>query len=314
MKMAKIRFLEQGEEAKIPMGAKLLPKRGRLAYAEKRRPFRVEEEGDILTGILQTQAEKSMLPIWRENAAGLLRQLQKGGVSIVIPPTAGEIPRTILPLAEGRKLMTLFAFEGAAEALRRQGKEPDTCTYLFAGGDPALWRMALISLGNEVNHLAIFTEDIHGARAVAEELFEERGLVAEVFSSPKNILFPQADVVFCCGFANLPYEHMLKGGCIWFDLVGNRPVLRRLRERQDITLADGFFFRQERSGFRSAEQKEGRIAEAEAFLSSENMRDLWQLSPETEAGAQAFREQKEREWAVSGFSLAGKRVKIRRKP
>lgn len=314
MKMAKIRFLEQGEEAKIPAWAKLLPKAGRrrFGYVEKKRPFRVETEGSEITGILQTQKENSMLPIWRENAAKLLETLRNEGVSIVIPPTAGEIPRGILPLAEGRKLMTLFAFEGAAEALRRQGKEPDTCTYLLAGGSPDLWRSALLSLGNEVNHLALFTEDIHGARAVAEELFEERGLVTEIFSSPKNILFPQADVVFCGGFANLPYEHMLKGGCLWFDLVGNRPVLRRLRERQDMMLADGFFFRQE--SVRSEEQTEGRIAEAECFLSSEKMRSLWQPSPEIGDGAQAFRELKEKEWAVSGFSLAGKRVKVRRKP
>lgn len=94
MKMAKIRFLEQGEEAKIPAWAKLLPKAGRrrFGYVEKKRPFRVETEGSEITGILQTQKENSMLPIWRENAAKLLETLRNEGVSIVIPPTAGEIP------------------------------------------------------------------------------------------------------------------------------------------------------------------------------------------------------------------------------
>ena len=91
----------------------------------------------------------------------------------------------------------------------------------------------------------------------------ERGLMAEVFSSPKNAALGAADVVLSCGMEQRAYEHILKRGCIWLDFAGNRPVLRRLRSlRPDISAAEGFFFRMAAEG---GEQAEGRLAEAKIY-------------------------------------------------
>ena len=309
MKMAEIRFLEKGEKAVLSGGGRLLPKNGQRRYIEKRRPFRLSEEGDRLTAVLQTEKENAMTAIWRKNEEKLLEILQKKGAPIVIPPTEGELPRHILPFAEGRRLTTLFAFWGAAEALRRQGKDPAECTYLLAGGDPQIWRGALLSMGNEGNHLAIFTQDPDGAKELVQELFEERGLMTEVFASPKNPVFGQADVVFGCGMEQRAYAYMLKEGAVWIDLAGNRPVLRNLQERRrDVTAIDGFFFR------RGKRQMEGRFAEAEAFLSCEIFRENWQFPLAEAAGKEMLWELQERGYAVSGFSALGKRVKIVKKP
>ena len=57
MKMAKIRFLEQGENARLTKGAKLLPKAVQKKYIETCRPCRLTAERDVLTAILQTDAE-----------------------------------------------------------------------------------------------------------------------------------------------------------------------------------------------------------------------------------------------------------------
>lgn len=309
MKMAEIRFLEKGEKAAMPKGGKLLPKGWRKAYIERRKPFFLQEEGDRVTAVLQTEKETAMTAVWRKNEEKLLEALKKKEVAIVIPPAEGDLPRGLLPFAEGRRLTNLFAFQGAAEALQRQGKNPETCTYLLAGGDPEIWRGALLSMGNEVNRLAIFTADPDSAKELVQELFAERGLMTEVFSSPKNPVFQQADAVFGCGMEQRAYEYMLQEGAVWIDLAGNRPVLRRLQERRrDMAVMDGFFFR------RGKKQKEGRFAEAEAFLSCPIFRENWQFSLAEAAGKEMLGELQERGYAVSGFSALGKRVKIVKKP
>lgn len=309
MKMAKIRFLEKGEQPSLPKGASLLPERLQKKVLETCRPYHLRVEKEILTGILQTVPENSMTPIWRRRGAALLERLKKDGAEIIIPPVEGELPRGILPFADGRRLTHLFAFAGAEEALKRLGKRPEECRYLLAGGDIDAWRMALLSAGNALNHLAIFTADPDGTKELKEELLEERGLVPEVFSSPKNPAFRQADVVFGCGMEQHAYEHMLGKGAVWIDLAGNRPILRRLREqRPDLSVADGFFFR------RGKRQTEGRAAEAEAFLNCPVFRENQRFPLSGSVGGESLRVLREEGYAVSGFSFMGKRVKIVRKP
>ena len=240
----------------------------------------------------------------------LLTALEEAGAAIIVPPAEGEFPRERLPFAEGRRLAQLFAFAGAAEALRRQGRNPEESAFLLAGGEPHIWGRVLSSLGNEVNRLAIFTQEPETAEGVVQRLYAERGLMAEVFSSPKNAVLGAADVVLSCGMEQRAYEHILKRGCIWLDFAGNRPVLRRLRSlRPDISAAEGFFFRMAAEG---GEQAEGRLAEARAYLGCEAFREGF--SAEDWDGEQLFSALQEKGFAVSGFSAFGKRVKIKLHP
>ena len=303
MKMMTIRFLKKGEQAVLPKGVKLLPKAMQRRILERYYPFRLEGE----EAVLQTTAGNSFH--WRKQSVKLLEKLKKDGIEIIIPPAEGELPWDILPVAAGRKLTTLFAFEGAREALKRQGKDPEACRYLLAGGGEEMWRPAFLSMGTWVNHLAIFTEDVRKAKELEQELFQEHGLLTEVFASPKNPAFGQADVVFCCGMEQRKYERMLKEGAVWIDLIGNRPVLRRLTEnRPDAAVCDGFFFR------RGETQMEGRRAEAEAFLSCPIFRENWNFPLHETAGKEMLSALQGMGYAVSGFSRGGNRVKIRRKP
>lgn len=305
MQIGQIRFLEKGEEPLLPTWTKLLPEGWRSRYTEKYRPFRLEQTENGIMGILQVQREGSVSAPWRKNALALLAELERAGTAIIVPPAEGEFPRERLPFAEGRKLTALFAFDGATEALRRQGKNPEEGLYLLAGGDPTLWRTVLSAMGNEVNRLAIFTQEPKAAEEIAAELYQERGLVAEVFSSPKNPVLGEADAILSCGMEQRSLEHSLKKGAFWLDLAGNRPMLRRLRElRPDLAAAEGFFF----CVPHEEQQKEGRWAEAEAFLQCETFRESWK-SPQGQREAAALRECG---FAVSGFSVFGKRVKISR--
>lgn len=302
MKQATIRFLQTGEMPVLPGWTKVLPASWRAGYTVKHRPYRLEQGEKGITGILQTQREGICSAPWRKGALALLKELEKEGVSIVIPPPEGEFPRERLPFAEGRHLAALFAFEGLTEALRRQGKEPCAANYLITGDNPVLWERVLSSMGNEVNHLYIFTPQPEKAEPLTRWLYEERGLLAEVFSSPKHPALREADAVLSCGMEQRPYEYMLKKGCVWLDLAGNRPVLRRLRQsRLDVAAAEGFYFRL------GTQQMEGRFAEAEAFLRCTAFRQSWERFP---AGEGLFRQLKAEGFAVSGFSAFGKRVKI----
>ncbi len=310
MQAAKIRFLEEGEFPLLPSWTKFLPASWRSAYTEKYRPFRLEEkEGELVTGILQVYREEALSAVWRQNAHALLSALEEKQVGIIVAPTAGEFPRGDLPFADGKRLANLFAFEGAAEALRRQGKNPAECLYLLCGGNQGSWRAALSSIGNEVNRLAIFTAEPAAAEEINRELYAERGLVPEVFSSPKNPIFQEVDAVLGCGMEQRAYEYILKRGCFWMDLAGNRPVLRRLLQtRPDISVAEGFFFHL------GERQMEGRFAEAEAFLRCAAFRESWQFPLEEVEREELLGQLRGLGFSVSGFSAFGNRVKIRRNP
>lgn len=303
MEKGRIRFLEKGEQAVLPGWTRLLPAAWREGYTMARRPYRLEEREGFWEGILQTEKEKLAEEGWRHGAAALLEEMKEKGAGIVIPPAEGELPRDILPFAEGRRIAAVFAFAGAAEALQRQGKEPAQASYLIAGGEPWLWTQVFASMGNEVNRLGIFTAARREAAQAAERLYEERGLLAEIFSSPKNPYFAQADAVISCGTERRSYEHILKEGCFWLDLAGDRPTLRRLlRIRPDIAAAEGFYFRK---GDGKTEL-DGRDAEAEGYIGCPAFRRCWQDA----AAEEVFSELSAQGLRVSGFSALGKRVKI----
>ena len=73
-----------------------------------------------------------------------------------------------------------------------------------------------------------------------------------------------------------------------------------------MAVMDGFFFR------RGKKQKEGRFAEAEAFLSSPVFRENWQFPLERAARKEMLCELGEKGYMVSGFSVQEKRVKIKK--
>lgn len=305
MEPARVRFLEEGEEPVLPKWTKLLPQRWRQRKTVDTYPYTLTRVDGVLTGILQAERTAVLTADWRRGAVRLLAALEEAGAAIIVPPAEGEFPRERLPFAEGRRLAQLFAFAGAAEALRQQGRNPEESAFLLAGGEPHIWGRVLSSLGNEVNRLAIFTQEPETAEGVVQRLYAERGLMAEVFSSPKNAALGAADVVLSCGMEQRAYEHILKKGAIWLDFAGNRPVLRRLCGlRPDVLAAEGFFFRRG-----EGVQMEGRLAEATAYLECAPFRDGF--SAEDWDGERVFSALREQGFAVSGFSACGEKVKIK---
>ena len=118
MEPARVRFLEEGEEPVLPKWTKLLPQRWRQRKTVDTYPYILTRVDGVLTGILQAERTAALTADWRRGAVRLLAALEEAGAAIIVPPAEGEFPRERLPFAEGRRLAQLFAFAGAAEALR----------------------------------------------------------------------------------------------------------------------------------------------------------------------------------------------------
>lgn len=304
MGYGEIRFLTEEESPILPGWTRFLPQGWKSRYLEAYCPYRLERQGAHLLGILQMQRAGAMAAPWRKAAAQMLAQMEREGAEIFVPPAEGELPPANLPYADGRRLAAVFAFFGAAEALRRQGKEPAAASYLICGGAEGIWRRILAGMGQEVNRLSIFTAEPQKAEQLAAEIYAGHGLVVELFSSPKHPALAAADAVLSCGMEQRAYEHSLKRGCFWLDLAGNRPVLRRiLQNRPDVAAAEGFFFHL------GEKQLEGRFAEAEAYLRCAAFRESFLREG---AEAEVFAALQAEGFAPSGFSAFGKRVKIRK--
>lgn len=305
MKIAEVRFLEKEEQLTLPRWTNILTDKLRKKYILSKKPFIIQEKDNTLYGVLSFVGGQGLPSPWREKAENMMKTLAAEGAGIVIPPYEGEFPQKILPIAKGKVMTTLFAFEGAAEALRRQGKNPEEAHYLIAGNDLDVLPLVLAGMGDYVNHLSFFVDNIGQMEELQEELFVERGLVAEAFSSPKNPLFTEADAVIVCGMEQTGYEHILKRYAVFIDAAGNRPALRRLSQRRwDVSSVEGFYFNY------AGQQLECRRAEAVAFISFIDFRGFWMENFPKEEARDVYLALKENGFSVSGFSALGKRVKI----
>ncbi|WP_304509066.1 hypothetical protein [Anaerotignum sp.] len=305
MKIAEVRFLEEREQLSLPGWTNILTKKLREKYILSKKPYTIYEKDDTLFGVLSTVPGQGLPTPWRGKAEALIKTLAAEGAGIIVGPHEGEFPQKILPVANGRILAALFAFDGAAEALRRQGKNPEEAHYVISGTDPQVLPLVLAGMGDYVNHLSFFADNTGELEEIQEELFAEKGLLTEVFSSPKNPLFSEGDGIIVCGMEQTGYEHILKRYAVFIDAAGNRPTLRRLSQRRwDVVAAEGFYF------ILDGKQLEGRRAEAEAFINCMSFQNFWlDHFPKMQA-EEIYFDLKEKGFCVSGFSTLGKRVKI----
>lgn len=223
MEPARVRFLEEGEEPVLPKWTKLLPQRWRQRKTVDTYPYTLTRVDGVLTGILQAERTAVLTADWRGGAVRLLAAWRKRVLPSLCRLPRENFPENGFPLPRGAGWHSFLPSQVRQEALRRQGRNPEESAFLLAGGEPHIWGRVLSSLGNEVNRLAIFTQEPETAEGVVQRLYAERGLMAEVFSSPKNAALGAADVVLSCGMEQRAYEHILKRGCIWLDFRRQSP-------------------------------------------------------------------------------------------
>lgn len=306
MKIAQVRYLRKGEQEPIPKYLNAFPRRLKDWYLLTKKPYQLVETDAFLSVAMSTYAGNGLDTHWREAMTGMLELLRdEQEVGVVVAPTDGEFVEDVLPIARGNQLTGLFAFEAAAEALKRQGKNPQGAKYLIVGGDLSKLRQVIGGIGDFVNHLTVFSASPKDLASIVEELFFERGLVVEVFSSPKNPAFAEADVVISCGNEQLAYEYLLKENSIWLTTNNERGLLHKIQNRrEDITALNGVYLcKEKRSQFQSD------LAEAMLYIAYPEFRLFWQKDARIDA-EKLFLRLKEDGFFVTGFSALGKRVKI----
>lgn len=308
MKIGEVRYLESEKKLALPAWVGLLPAGLQERYILKKKPFTITEEQDVLHGVLSVPLGNGLSQAWRSKAEEMLRQMEAADVAIIVPPQFGELPQEILPIAYGGVLTALFAFAGAGEALRRQGKNPQEAQYLLAGGQAAQLRRVLAGLGGDVNRLSFFGDAFPELGTMQEKLYEESGLLLTHTASRKSPLLAEADAVIICGMEQTGFEHILKRYAVVIDAAGNRPVLRRLMERRwDVAAAEGFYFT-----VAEGEAQEGKWAEALAYTTLPEFRRLWQWETTFIEESLAFTALQTAGFRIKGFSALGKRVKIQK--
>lgn len=306
MKIAQVRYLRKGEHEPIPKRLDILPRRVKDWYLLTKKPYQLVETDAFLSVVVSTYAGNGLDTRWRETMTSMLETLRdEHEVGIVVAPTDGEFIADTLPVARGNQLTGLFAFEAAAEALKRQGKNPQGAKYLIVGGDMLKLRQVIGGIGDFVNHLTVFSASPKDLESIVEELFFERGLVVEVFSSPKNPAFAEADVVISCGNEQLAYEYLMKTDSIWLTTNNERGVLHKIQNRRgDITALSGVYLCKEKQS-----QFQSDLAEAMLYTAYPDFRLFWQTGARIDT-EKLFLRLKEDGFFVTGFSALGKRVKI----
>lgn len=309
MRIAQIEFLEPLKEVKVSKWIEWLPKKWKEEYIYNKKPFSIiENENGTLTGVLSFPLGNGLPERWRARAEEMLEELKKREVAIVVPPIVGEFPRAIIPFAWGKIFTGLFAFEGAFDALKRQGKNPEEATFVIAGADTESLSLVLAGMGEKVNHLSFFHDDSSDLEEIQEELFEERGLPTEIFSSPKNPTLATAEVIILCGMSQIGYEHIVGRSSIIIDAVGNTPVMKKIVERRkDVIAIDGFYFQ---SG---VQERESKWAEADVFIRNKEFRSLWRTNYYQNKSKEIYSSLEEEKLKVVNFQAMGRKVKITQK-
>jgi len=305
MSIGRMVFLQ--EEARLPKLLQKLPLSLREKYLLHWHPYTITKEEAYLLGVLQCPWGSGLSDVWRTKAEALLREMKASGCAIVVAPWDGEIPRQILPVSFGNVLLSLLAFEGAREALRRKGKNAEAAKFVLVGGSTQHISFVLGGIGTFVNQLSFFHDSPSDLEEVQERLFIEHGLLSEVFSSVKNPLLSEADVVIDCGSESPAYAFTMKKNGVWITVNGNRPGLRRLLANRPDVLAMEALFVKNKDGV----EMDTRQMEAILYCENRDFRDLWHgdISLAEDVSAMI----KDAGILPSGFIALGKRQKIAKK-
>lgn len=295
-------FLRHMHDRILPKWMRRMPEKWKEHYALHHLPFLQSETDSGIEICMQTDQEGYFSPVWREQTKLALEQAKAQGAIIALSPMAADMPKGILPFANGKHLESLFAVEGAALALERMGKEREEANYIIADGTFAPILLDCLPLW--VNHLGIVTDRPAFYVPYQEEFLSERGLVMEIFSSVGNPIFRDGDAVLSFAKGGRGMVYAMKDNSFFLDLAGNKSLLTHFAEaRQNIVTADGFFFKQEEKEYSCME------AEAYAFCLCPSFRQFFTENGNAEEARDALFELG---FFPCGFSIGNHRRKILR--
>lgn len=298
-----ITFLRHIHDRILPKWMNRMPEKWKEHYALHHLPF-LQSEMEYGTKIcMQTDKEGYFSPLWREQTKQALEQAKAQGAVIALSAMAADMPKGILPFADGRRLAALFAIEGAALALERMGRSKEEGKYIIADGTFA--PILLDCLPPWINHLGIVTDRPAYYVSYQENCLLEQGLVMEIFSSVGNPIFRDGDAVLSFSKGGRGMVYAMKDNAFFLDLAGNEALLTHFAEaRHEIVTADGFFFRHGEREYPSM------LAEAHAFCLCPSFRRFFLEDSDAKEAKEALIELG---FSPCGFSIGAHRRKILRR-
>lgn len=300
MDVFRVTCLENGEQPKLPLVVRYLPKQWQKTYLLQLQPY-IKKENDVYC--LQAHREDCFTCVWREKILQLFQEAAQQGAKIVLSPLWADLPQDVLPLATGRKVMLLYAAESCAIALHRMGKEVAQAHFVLVDDGSQKIEILLEMLPTDWNHIAILTDRPAYFSHWQQQLLAQQGLVLELFASVGNASFRQADVVISCKGTGTEMLYALKEDAFFLDLGGNHTLLHKIAEhRPKICAVDDLVFVQGEDMIHTSAE-----LEALCYLQSREFRFFFARQDDAQAARESL------PFVVKGFLSEGKRKKIKKR-
>lgn len=308
MKFASICYCKTMDDIRINSIIKRIPKRLLDFYIKKKNPYTCKEvtllEAEGLEIILPLLQEEEYSQKWDEIVTKTLEELKEKEVEIVISPTKGIFPNNIIKIADGKAIFALLLNPVIDKALKYVQKEKKSSEFLIIDGGNFLTNLILDSIYPNVNFLSIYTDRAENFEQRAKEIYEDTGLILQVFSNCKNALLKEADVIINGGCDMENYDYYFKKKSIYLDVNKNRQKLKRLRQkREDMLFIDGLELKIDNAYYTSE------VFEAIEYVKNKEFRNFLSKQYNKEKGEFLRKDLKQYKMGISAFRCNGEIVK-----
>ncbi|OUQ59134.1 hypothetical protein B5E58_04980 [Tyzzerella sp. An114] len=222
-----------------------VPYKLREYIIKKRKPFIgeiIENYGtEIIYCVLPLiyGEKKSNYERWYNTVYNALEKLGEIGVTGAVLPE-DDVFYSSVPVLRGRTVNAIMTFKMAKKALKIKNIDMSKAEFVVVDGNDKLTITALNSLIDNVNYLSVFTDREYFFDDIKERAEAERGLIINTFSSAKNQIFKDADVIVNCSSDMENHDYYYKRNSIYIDIVKNHSKsIRIASKRDDMMFIDG---------------------------------------------------------------------------
>lgn len=160
---------------------------------------------------------------WRKRAlSGVADFLYRNGVTAIVGETVDGFYK-----ANGNMLAVLDSAKGVNVSDE----------IVIIGGERNYTETVLCVICPHVNYVSVISESNYLYRDTAEFFFKEYGINIQFINTFLHENFRNADVVINCAKSSESYDHLLKKGCVYYDVMNDKKRLEHIRRiRSDVTV------------------------------------------------------------------------------
>lgn len=142
----------------------------------------------------------------------------------------------MINISDRNKLFPFFIMPAIKKSLRFIKKDIKDAEILIIDGGSVLTEMIIDNIYREINFLTVMTADTGLYEGIAEEIFNDNGLMVQITETNKAVS-KDADIIINTAGAPLKLDYSFKSGAVYFDLSGNEENLNSLAvKRSDMRI------------------------------------------------------------------------------